>query len=711
MRHTFLPTQRPVTRALAAALAFLAGAGSAAAEDLVLNPVVVSGSRAATESFELPFSVDAVDAERIHDGQLGVNASEALAGVPGLVVQNRQNYAPDLQISSRGFGARAAFGVRGVKLIADGIPASNPDGQGQAATFNLDTAERIEVLRGPTATIYGNHAGGVIQLFSRDGAGPPALSADVLGGSWGTTKWELGAEGGIGRGGYLLNASRFETEGYREHSAATREQAFAKLSLRPDDDSKLALVASQLHQHNTQDPLGVSWDTYRTQPRAAEDVALQFNTRKSIDHLQGGANYERRFGPGMLQLSAYTGTRSVTQYLAIPTGVQGNPRHSGGVVDFDRAFHGASARWIHNLPVGTGDLTLTGGVDYDRSEDDRQGYENFVGTTLGVQGRLRRDELDTVTSLDPYAQAQWKAGPWTLQAGVRHSHVKFDVEDRYIVGINGDDSGEVSYRKTTPSAGLSYAVSPAVNVYASFGRGFETPTLNELSYSSGGGGFNFDLKPATSRQLEVGAKAFLGDRARANLALFQVRTDDELVVSGSIGGRTSYQNAPSTLRQGLELALEGEFNRQWRGRLAATALRAVYDEGFTFVRGSGPSQTQVAVAEGKRLPGIPAMSLFGEIAWTPIPRVTAALESIYRSKVEVEDTNQARSAPSYALFNLRFSAEQQQGPWRLRQMVRVDNLFNRDHIASVIVGDTNQRYYEPGNGTSLYAGLSAQYRF
>jgi iron complex outermembrane recepter protein len=708
------PAARPrflrISPIAAAVLATLALQESSAA-DLDLNPVVVTGSRAEAESFELPYSIDVVDAARIGDGQLKVNVSEALAVVPGLVVQNRQNYAQDLQISSRGFGARAAFGVRGVKLIADGIPASNPDGQGQAATFNLDTAERIEVLRGPFSTVYGNHAGGVIQIFSRDGQGAPSLTGGVLGGAWDTSKVDVGAEGQVGNTGYLLDASRFDTNGYREHSGATRDQAFAKLSLHPDDDSKLALIASGLKQDDTQDPLGIDWNTYRQSPRSADPVALAFNTRKSIDHLQGGANYERRFGPGRLQVTAYMGTRSVTQFQAIPTGPQANARHSGGVIDFDRAFHGASARWIHTLAAGPGELTLTGGVDYDRSEDDRQGYENFIGSTLGVKGRLRRNETDTVTSLDPYLQASWKMDRWTLQAGLRHSHVEFEVDDKYIVGANGDDSGEVSYRKTTPALGLSYQVNPALNVYAAIGRGFETPTLNELSYSSAGGGFNFDLKPARSRQVEVGAKAFLGDNTRLNAALFQIRTEDELVVAGSVGGRTSYQNAPSTLRQGFELALDSEFSRHWRGRLAFTQLRAIYDDAFSFVRGSGPTQTTVNVAEGKRLPGIPATSLYAELAWTPLAGITTAVETVYRSRVYVEDTNTANTAPSYTLVNLRLAAEQVQGPWQFKEMLRVDNLFDRQHIASVIVGESNQRFYETGNGASLYAGVSARYRF
>ncbi|NLF53910.1 MAG: TonB-dependent receptor plug domain-containing protein, partial [Thauera phenolivorans] len=210
-----LRTLFPVALTGLAGLASAQDSASGGSATITLDPVVVTGSRVESGSFDLPYSVDAVDLRANQAGNLGVNAPEALGGVPGLVIQNRQNYAQDLQISIRGFGARAAFGVRGVKLIADGIPATNPDGQGQAAGFNLDTAERIEVLRGPFSTVYGNHAGGVIQLFSRTGEGEPRIRANALAGSWGSTKLGIGAEGEQDGVGFVLDASRFDTDGYR----------------------------------------------------------------------------------------------------------------------------------------------------------------------------------------------------------------------------------------------------------------------------------------------------------------------------------------------------------------------------------------------------------------------------------------------------------------------------------------------------------------
>ncbi|MCE3604226.1 TonB-dependent receptor [Massilia sp. P8910] len=693
-----------------ATLFALGTAGMAAAADAPLpDVVVISGSRVEHGSFDLPAAIDVLDTARIRDGQLRVNASESLSAVPGLVAQNRQNYAQDLQISSRGFGARSAFGVRGVRLIADGIPATMPDGQGQAATFNLDMAERIEVLRGPFSAIYGNHSGGTVQLFTRDGQGRPSIEGSVIGGSNGTRKVDVNAQGAANGIGYVIDTSRFDTDGYRAHSAATRDQSFAKLTFAPTSTSKLTLTASALNQDDTQDPLGVTWATYQRDPRAGETdatdtqtpkrtIADRYNTRKSIDHKQIGAAFEQRLGDDKVRAMVYGGNRQIIQYQAFSKFVQTPASQSGGVVDFDRDFYGADINWLMVRSMAGGKLSTTIGIDVGRSTDERQGYENFIGNQFGLQGKLRRDESNAVSSVDPYAQAEWQGGDWVLTAGLRHSRVKVSVDDRFLT--NGNDSGEVSYRHTTPVLGALVKITPTLNVYASTARGFETPTLNELFYSGAGAGFNFALKPATSTHVEAGVKAYLGSNTRINAALFHVKTSDELVVDISGGGRTSYRNASETLRKGAEVSLDSNLGAGFSGRLAMTALNATYEQGFG------------NVATGSRLPGVPKANLFGELAWkSSDDGFGAALETIASGKVYADDANLDIAAPGYAILNARFQAKQSLGGWRLKQFVRLNNLGDRRYVGSVIVGDANKRFYEAAPQRNWLAGVSAQYVF
>lgn len=696
---------QPQDRSVRVSLYFVCLAASVPAfaqeQAVTLDPLAVTGTYVPASTFDVPASLDIVTRDQFAEGQAGVNLSEALSRVPGVVVQNRQNYAQDLQVSTRGYGARAAFGIRGIKVLSDGIPASTPDGQGQAASLNLDVADRVEVLRGPASALYGSNAGGVIQMFSKDGSGPATIGASTLLGSDGFLKNRLYSQGGNDQAGFVLDASRMDTDGYRDHSAARRDQTFAKVHVRPDEDSRLALIFNTLEQNGTQDPLGQTWSGYKQDPRSVIPQAEQYNTRKSIHHQQVGLNYERDFGDATLQFNAYAGKRSVIQYLSIPKGTPANER-GGGVVDFDREFHGGTLRWIQPVTAVPGALTLTFGADYDQSRDDRRGYQNYSGTQLGVKGELRRDEVDTATSLDPYIQAHWELDRWTLDAGLRRSSMEMEVDDHYL--SNGDSSGSKKYQRTTPSLSVMYAFTPDLHGYVSAGKAFETPTQAEMAYAPGvSETFNFGLKPATSTQYEIGLKARLTEQSRLNVAVFEIHTDDELVVAGSNSGRTSYTNAGKTLRRGLEVGLQQQLAAEWELNLAYTHLDATYRDDVI----GGTSQ----IEKGNRLPGVPKDSLFGELVWKPVAGLSTALEGQYRSQVYVEDSNDQKAAPVYTVFNWRARMEQQLDRFTVYEMVRLDNLLDRQYVGSVIVGDGNGRYYEAAPGRSWYAGAGVEYRF
>src|SRR5262245_7191361 len=368
-------------------------ATSALAED---DAVVITATRAPRPSLEIPASVDRLYADEIREGRPQVNLSESLGRVPGVVVQNRQNYAQDLQISSRGFGARATFGVRGVRLVADGIPATMPDGQGQAATFALGSAERVEVLRGPFSTLYGNASGGVIVVDTEDPPATPMAGTDLSAGSYGT--WRAAAR----FGGYntLLDASRFETDGYREHSAAQRDHFNGKFKYGFTPDTSLTLVGNQLRQPETQDPLGLTRAQFDDNPRQATPQAITFDTRKSIFQEQLGASLAHRLdSASQIQASLYGGTRWVEQYLAVPLAAQAAPTSSGGVVQLDREYYGTALRYFRDL---TETLRLSIGAEYERMDERRKGFIN----NNGLAGALKRDEDDVVSSTDFYAQGE-----------------------------------------------------------------------------------------------------------------------------------------------------------------------------------------------------------------------------------------------------------------------------------------------------------------
>jgi len=667
-----------------------------AQETPALDAVTVTATRVEEEVHDVPVSVDVVPGSTVQEMQPRVNLSESLGRVPGLVMQNRGNYAQDLQVSSRGFGARATFGTRGVRLIQDGIPLTMPDGQGQTALFDLDSARRVEVLRGPFAALYGNSSGGVISVFTDDGPVDPTFEANAWAGSFGSWRAGMRAGGAIGDDWRTrFDASRFMTDGYRDHSAATRDQANARLRYSPDADSSLVIIANGLDQPDTQDPLGLTAAQLAANRRQAGTGAILFDTRKSVRHAQGGAAYERRLGDqDTLRVSGYGGNRQVTQYLAF-TGAA--LTSSGGVVDLDRDFGGGSVQWVRNGEA----YSFTLGFDYDALQERRRGFVNDFGTA----GALRRNEDDTVRSADQYFIGEWRfAKGWKLAGGLRHSSVRFASQDLFITPQNPDDSGAVDYARTSPVAGLMYELTPATNVYGAAGRGFETPTLAELAYRPDGGpGLNFGLQPAISTNYEVGVKTLIGNAGRANVAVFRSDVTDEIVAGPQIQpGRNTFVNASNTRRSGIEVGGQMPFGAGFSGVLAYTYLNAEF-VGVTNLVGTSLG--------GNQLPGVPRQQVYGEVAWRHEPSGFATmLEGRYVSQVYVDDVNSA-AAGSYALFNWRAGWQKQVDAWRLGAFVRVDNLFSREYVGSVIVNAANGAFYEPSPTRAWLAGVSIAYAF
>ncbi len=672
-----------------------------------LERVVVTATRSERLQLDVPASVDVLERDEVRDAQLRVNLSESLPRVPGLVVLNRQNYAQDLQISVRGFGARSTFGVRGLRLYADGIPATMPDGQGQVSHFALNAVDRIEVLRGPFSALYGNSSGGVIVMTTRLAPGPNEFEVAAAAGSYDTWRAGIDVSGGTAPYAYALDASRFSTEGYRDYSSATRDVVNFRAAALDTPLGRLRVTLNAVDIPQAEDPLGLTREQWQDDPRQASPQALQFRTRKSTEQQQLGAQLEGEFGQRWsYQTAVWAGRRSVTQFQAIPVAVQAPPNHPGGVIDFDRTYGGVDARV--QLTLDTTVLTL--GVDVERLDEDRRGFENFIlqpTPVLGELGRLRRDERNVVESRDVYAQAESILGRFRAHAGVRASQVDFRGEDRFFA--NGDDSGEARYESINPTVGVVYRPSSSSSVYASYGRGFETPTLNELAYRpDGSAGFNTALEPARSNNYEVGAKAVLSNTLRGTLAAFVIDTDNDIVVRTNAGGRSTFANAASTRRRGVEASLNWNALPNFSLYAAIAALRAEFADPFFTCTAAPCLQPTILVPAGNRLPGVPARTAFIEAAYR-LGETDITLDWRAQSKISVDDRN-TDAAPGYGVVSLALARTFVAGPAKLRAFLRIDNILNARYIGSVIVNEANARFFEPAPGHAWLLGLDLGFR-
>lgn len=691
--------------ALPALLLPLIAAAQAADE----QTMVVTAAPTTVSELDTPAAVSVVNGDEMRQAAPRVNLSESLGAVPGLQVQNRQNYAQDLQLSIRGFGSRSTYGVRGLRIYVDGIPATMPDGQGQTSNIDIGSVDTIEVLRGPFSALYGNSSGGVINVTSQTGTQPPTVEASSYYGSFGTWHYGMKATGAVGDGShagdvdYTVSTNRFTTHGYRDHSGAHKNLANARLGVRINDVSKLTLLLNSV-DIKANDAGGLTADEWRDNPRQSPR-GDQYNTRKNTRQTQAGLRYERQLSAqDDLSVMMYAGERETTQFQSIPRAPQLKPSHAGGVIDLTRHYQGIDTRLTHRgellVPV-----TLTAGLDYENMSERRKGYENFVmvngAPQYGEQGALRRNERNLMWNVDPYLQTQWQlTDKLSLDAGVRYSSVWFDSNDYYITPGNGDDSGDASYHKWLPAGSLKYALTDAWNVYLSAGRGFETPTINELSYRSDNqSGLNFGLKPSTNDTVEIGSKTRIGN-GLFTAALFQTNTDNEIVVDSSSGGRTSYKNAGKTRRQGMELGLDQQFGESWRLKAAWTWLDATY-------------RTNVcddASCNGNRIPGIARNMGYASFGYQPEQGWYAGSDIRYMSDIMANDENTAK-APSWTVVGLTTGYKWSYGRMDMDLFGRIDNLFDREYVGSVIVNESNGRYYEPAPGRNYGIGLNLAWRF
>ncbi|WP_441365974.1 TonB-dependent receptor domain-containing protein [Acinetobacter lwoffii] len=667
-----------------------------------LDTIFIQATRTDRERLTTPTSVYYLNQEQ--DNSLNVNLSETLKGVPGLQLNNRENYAQDLQISMRGFGARSSFGVRGVRLYVDRIPATMPDGQGQTSNIDLNSLDHIEVLGGGFSSLYGNSSGGTILTTTREGQGADSIELGHSAGSQNKGQTKLVLQGGsenASEPSYVISSSYFDTNGYRDHSSAHKVLHNAKLTWDLEDGSKINWMNNYV-KIAADDPGGLTREQWKVNPRQVATNVLLYNARKEIEQLQTGLTWNKPINDQHeLYGMAYWGQRAVTQYQSIPNTAQGGINHAGGVIDFDRNFYGTDLRWTGKdiLP----NTKLIAGVAVDAMTEDRKGYQNFLGDRLGVKGELRRDEDNTLWNLDPYLQASYHFAPdWTLDAGLRYSNVHFKSKDKFLA--NGNNSGKTDYQKLLPSMALSWQILPELMTYVSYAQGFETPTFTEMSYPANTAeNRSFSLKAAESETYEMGLKSAntLGD---FTVAVFHTTTQDDIVSAGNDNGRSTFRNADKTLREGVELSWNKNLWRDLTAQASYSYIDATFDADIPAIG------TVAAIAAGNYIPGIAKNQAFLSLGWKPENGLSAGLDVRYSDRIYVNDTN-TEYAPSYTVAGANVGYHWKMQDWAVNAFARVDNLFDKDYSGSVIVNESNSRFFEPAEGRNWSAGLSVTKEF
>jgi iron complex outermembrane receptor protein len=667
-----------------------------------LDEVVVSASRSEQKAFDAPGSIDLVTREKIEQAGAQINISEGLGLIPGINVTDRSNYAQDLQVSIRGFGSRAPFGVRGVRLMVDGLPLTLPDGQGQTSQFSATSTERIEVLKGPMASLYGNASGGLIQAFTREPSAQPELSIKTFYGSDELKRGALQYSETRGDYGLVVDYGLLSSEGFRQYSSAERDHFNVKLvNTRPS--GKTTFIANTLDQKKSEDPGSLTLAQFQANPYQAASANIANKAGKTfVQNLVGAVN-EQSLGQGdRLTTRLYGATRTLD-----------NPGSGTTFILIDRVQYGVGLEWSARRQWLGRPAEVLVGFELDRVNDARSARTNSGGVPTGA---VSRDEDNLATSQGLYAQGSWSASDrWTLNGGLRLTAVKNEVRDYITTGVDG--SGSRTYSGLVPVLGATYHLDDQTNWYTNLGGGFETPTLNEVIYTESGGSsinqFNPSLNPARSIHFETGIKRKLV-RTSYSASLFMTRTKDDIVPNRLSSFSANWQNI-DTERVGAEFAYARVLSKALQMESSLSIVQGRYREAGTISGGGG------SFSSGNHLPGIPENRIRVDLVYRPASAVAPAgrpqrrqselaMEFTSVGKIYANSQN-SESTSRYSLLNLRASRSFDYAGGRWTALFRANNLTDRVYAASVIGDKESAYYYEPGAPRNYLVGLSYTAKF
>lgn len=669
---------------------------TAAPED---EEIIVTSPRVEKELLRVPSAISVVDEDEIQLGQQQLTLDESLVKVPGVFMQNRHNYAQALRISIRGFGARSPFGIRGIKLMIDGVPATLPDGQGNVDEIDLGSTQRIEVIRGPSSSLYGAASAGVISVFTEDGSDTPYAQARVSAGDFGYEQLQFKAGGASDRVNYLVSGSSLEMDGYRDNSYVERRVINSKVRFDISDTSDLTATMNLLDVPKMGDPGALTAAEVATNRRGANPGALTFDGSEGRTQERLGLVYRNQLAANHeITLRNYYTELEFDNKLTFPGSVA---LSNGGQVEFDRSFVGFGGQYTYTGEFLGRANRLIVGFDSEHQDDDRRRFQNFAG---GARGALTFDQTEEVSSRGIFVQNEFLiTEDLELTIGARYDEVEFDITDRFFLNNSGDDSGGSDFDEFSPRIALLWSPTERANVYLSYSTAFETPTTTEFA-NPAGGGFNPDLTSQNATSYEVGIKGLLATRIalQYDVAAFRIDVEDELVPFEVDGftGRTFFQNAAESTRTGFEAGLSAQLRPTLNASLSYSYIDAEFDSFQTATQNFG----------GNAIPGVPEDQVHAELSYRHARGWYTVWDMLYVGAFYADNANLV-STESYRVANLRLGYDGQFGNWDLSPFIGVSNALDETYYSNVRINAAAGRYFEPAPDRSAYAGLSFRYSF
>ncbi len=651
-----------------------------------IEALVVTGTRSARTHQETPASVSIVGPDALSLARPAVSLGESLARVPGLLVQESGNFAQDARIQIRGFGTRAAFGIREIKVLVDGLPATLADGQTQIDDLDLAMTDRIEVVRGASASLYGNAAGGVVQIFTRAPPENPGVTARILGGSFGLLRASVQGDARWDHGGGYVGASWLQQDGYRDHARTRNAHLSGKAQWSVSDTTELTVLLQALDAPQAQDPGGLTLEEVEENRRSARERNVLLRAGEEVQQVRLGlvGSYEK--GPHTVDGNLSLLYRNFFARLPIL------PQFGDGVVSFDRLSPAGGIQYQWNGPLLGWTQRITTGLEVQYQNDDRRRWANEEGE----RGDLGLHQREEVTSVGVFLREDFELLPeLELTGGVRYDAFFYAVDVRYP--IDSGDSGDRTMDHWSPSAGLLWTPRKDLSIFGSFSTAFQVPTTTEL-VNPDGAGFNAEIKPQTAQSWEVGSR-FERESVTLGLSFFLIDLQDELIPYETVSGRIAFRNAGRSQRRGVEIEGSGKLPLGFAWTVAAAALDARY---IKYATDSGQF-------DGNDEPGIPPWQAFGELSWRGDSGLYVAAEVQAVGAISVDDANLAKS-PSYVTLGLRMAWTGKIGKhWQVQPFLGIRNLNGATYDGTLRINARGGRFYEPAARLNWYAGFEANW--
>lgn len=637
---------------------------------ITLSEVALQAPKTETPRNQLPFSLSVQSVDEFQKIYQQLSLQEYLVAVPGLFTQNANNYAQDLRISLRGFGARAAFGIRGIKLIVDGIPETTPDGQGQLDNLPLGLLSSVEVLRGPSASLYGNASGGVLYLNTLDQLENETIQLQSRLGAYGFQSYQLNTSLKGEKTVALFHINRTKTDGFRQYSGFEQTLFNAKIKHRFSSKSKLQLQLNYTDSPRAEDAGGITLEDTEADWSQARQRNVEYDTYESVNQFKSGLRWQQDWGD-QWNLDTYGFYTFRDFYGKLPF-------ENGGIVDLTRNYYGFGSRLNYIQDKHRWQI----GIETAQQADQRDRYLNLKG----AQGSLSFSQLESFGSFGIYVldEVQWKKV--LLRTSLRYDDLRLGADSV---------SEDQTYQVLNPSVGLSYEVAPQQRLFANFSSSFETPALSELSANpSGAEGLNLELETARALNYELGWKG-LWTKTRMEANVFFIESTNEILPYEleAFPGRSFYRNAGATQRWGVEVFGSYQWE-QWELQASMTQAQYRFTENNT--------------SEGNTLPGIPNSQFFLQLGYTSLQNWQFQLTGEHIGSLYADTANSVQ-IEAFQKVRLQGGKTIALGNLELNLFAGINNIFDVRYFDNIRLNAFGGRYYEPAPGRNAFFGLSAAF--